>query len=384
MMTCLALASSAQWTTAPDIPTAAFDGGYSFTLGTKIYVGAGDALFAYDPASSSWQSRADFPGEGTDRRWASAFVIDGIAYVGLGITDGNVFRTDLHAYDPVTDSWSTKASLPGTARGGSAAFVVNGMAYICGGTSTGPTFSDVYRYDPVADAWTLVSALPTGTRGFATAFAIGDHGYVFGGYYGFGNETAELNRYDPASNTWTAMASFPGGGRQSAVGAVVNGKALVGMGHQGFITGFTTFYLYDPASNLWTAAGSFSGGTRVSPVMAAVNNVAYLGSGNDLDTFTPNNDWWSNASLTGVDENSGVPTAMRVFPSPAHDEVTLAIDPTEPGTIAILDITGAVKLTEPIMSGSVSIDLSALSEGIYTALLITTSGTRSTGRIIKQ
>lgn len=386
IMIALAHSATAQWTAEQPITAAPFDGGYSFVIGGKIYVGAEDALYAYDPVAGTWQSRAVFTGEGTGRAWATAFVIGATAYVGLGITDGNIFRTDLRAYDPVSNAWSPKASFPGTARGGASAFVVNGKAYICGGTSTGPTFSDVYSYDPVADAWALVSALPTGTRGFTTAFAIGNYGYVYGGYVGFGNETPQVHRYDPVANTWAQMASFPGGGRQSAVGVVVNGKAIVGMGHQGFTTGFTNFYLYDPLSNVWTSTcTSFPGGTRVSPVAAAIGNMVYLGTGNDLTTFTPNNDWWSNTcGLVGVGENNELANSMLIHPIPTSDAVTITLNSPDAGTISIMDISGSVVLTKSVFGGTVRMDLSSLGAGLYTARFATEDGTIVNSRIIKQ
>lgn len=385
-MTVITLSASAQWTEETPITAAPFDGGYSFVLGGKIYVGAENALYAYDPVASTWQPRAAFTGEGTGRGWATAFVIGTTAYVGLGITDGNVFRTDLRAYDAVSNSWTAKAPFPGTARGGASAFVVNGNAYICGGTSTGPTFSDVYRYDPVANTWTMVSTLPTGTRGFTTAFAIGTYGYVYGGYVGFGNETPQVHRYDPVANTWAAMAPYPGGGRQSAVAVVVNGKAIVGMGHQGFSTGFTNFYSYDPVSNVWTATCSaFPGGTRVVPVAAAVGNTMYLGSGNELASFDATNDWWSNTcGVVGVEENRTLATSMRIYPIPASDDVTITLNTTDAGTMSILDISGAAVLTKLVFGGSIRMDLSSLATGMYTARFTAKSGAVVNSRLVKE
>lgn len=383
MFCAVPLASMAQWVAELDIPTAPFDGGYSFTLGGKVYVGAGDALFAYDPVAGTWQTRTPFPGEGDDRGWASAFVIGSTAYVGLGITNGNIFRTDLHAYDAVTNSWTTKASFPGTARGGCATFVVNNKAYVCGGTSTGPTFSDVYSYDPVGNVWALVNTqLPTGTRGFATGFAIGSYGYVYGGYFGLGNETPALHRYDPITNTWLARTSFPGGGRQSAVGVVVDGKALVGMGHAGFTTGYSNFYRYDPVANAWSPAGSFPGGNRIVPVAASYNGVVYMGAGYDLN-FSPNGDWWSNAGLVGIDEAADA-TTLRMAPMPATDVVTLSLARPDVGNVQLFDIAGSIVLSSSMAGDRIDLDISDLASGMYSVRFIGTSGSTYTSKLMKQ
>ena len=374
----------AQWSPEADVPSPPFDGGYAFTLGGKVYVGSGDALHVYDPASGAWSPRADFPGIGDDRGWATSFVIGNIAYVGLGITTGNIFRSDLYAYDPVGNSWTGKADFPGTARGGASSFVVNGKAYVCGGTSTGPTFSEVYCYDPVANSWAQVSTLPTGTRGFTTAFAIGDHGYVYGGYYGFGNETPQLHRYDPVGNSWEQMSSFPGGGRQSAVAVVIDGRAIVGMGHAGFMTGYDDLYAYDPVGNAWSPVpGDFSGGARICPVAAAVNNTLYLGTGYDM-SFSPNNDWWSKSVQVGMPEIGELSLHMDLFPVPTEDALRIRFDAPANGRITVTNIAGAMLMDQALRGASGSIDLSALAPGVYTVRYAGSDGRTAQAKAIKR
>ncbi len=377
--------SFAQWTALPNITIPEFDGGYSFVISDKIYVGYGNDLRMYDPVANDWQDRAGFPGVGASRSGACAFVVNNKAYVGMGYANG-AFHTDLWQYDPVANLWTAETAFPAAARGGSGTFVLGGKGYLCGGTSTGPQFADVYSYDPASNVWTLETSLPTGNRGFTTAWALGDYGYVFGGYTGFGNETAQVHRYDPVADTWQAMANFPGGGRQSAVVFVLGGQVVVGMGHAGFQTGFDDFYVYYTGPNVWTAQqdlSTWTGGARIAPVAAVIGTTAYMGTGANLPAFTPNGDWWSNSITVGVEELAENEKPLTVHPVPSGEEVTLAWGKSGSGSITLYNSTGVKLYTVSATGASARLDLAGLAPGLYTAQYSTEEGTVRTGRILK-
>lgn len=377
-----ALQLAGQWSTLPQIPMVSFGGGYTFTFGNDIYVGFREQLYKYNTTTSTWTPRQSFIGQGSGRKWATAFTIGSTAYVGLGTTDGSVFRNDFYAYDPVQNSWSARAQFPGTARGGASVFVLNGMAYVCGGTSTSGTFSQVYRYDPVADAWSQVSTLPTGNRGFTAAFTIGSYGYVYGGYTGFGNETNQLHRYDPASNTWLQMANFPGGGRQSAVGVALNGMGLVGLGHAGFTSGFSNFYLYDPASNTWSSAGSFPAGNRFQCVAAVLDNELFVGAGSDL-SFQDYDDWRSWSLEVGLLEESDSEDGIVLYPSPSFDQLLVNAAPELNATVSVIDTQGRLVITSRMRSGSVTLPVANLPTGVYSIILDGNDAVRRVRRFLR-
>lgn len=377
------LSASAQWTAQADIPTPPFNYGYSFVWNGMIYVGAQDrSLSAYDPVLDTWTTKAAYPGNGTKN--STAFVIGSTAYVGLGNVSGTTFSTDFWAYDPVGDSWSARATFPGAARGGASAFVVNGRAYVCGGTSAGGQYAEVYSYNPAANTWSSVTTLPTGTRGFTAAFAIGNFGYVYGGYVGFGNETNQLHRYDPAANAWSQMANYPGGGRQSAVAFVIDGKGYVGMGHAGFTTGFSNFFSYSPATDSWLAAGSFPAGARIAPVAAAVNGQAFLGSGADLATFQGTNDWWLNSSFVGITDQNRAQIAFDMFPVPASDLITLRFREHTVGVVSLWNALGESVRVERINSDQLHLRMDDLPAGAYVVRLVDQNGTMGHRAFTKQ
>ena len=71
-------------------------------------------------------------------------------------------ETAVHAFDVVTSTWSTVASLPKPiSHTHNSTFVMNGKVISVGGSTTGMTsIKDVLQYDPQADKWTTIAQLP--------------------------------------------------------------------------------------------------------------------------------------------------------------------------------------------------------------------------------
>jgi N-acetylneuraminic acid mutarotase len=103
------------------------------------------------------------------------------------------FETDNEAYDPVSNSWSTKAPMP-TGRKGLAAAVVDGLIYAIGGDSGAPLTANE-AYNPVANSWNTKTPLTTGrTRLAAVA--------VDGVIYAIGGETSST-AYETINDAYT-------------------------------------------------------------------------------------------------------------------------------------------------------------------------------------
>ena len=81
---------------------------------------------AYDPVTDTWTTKTRMP---VERYWPAASAINGMLYVVGG--DGGEGKT-VAAYDPATDTWSTAGSVP-TERSNLGAGVVNGVLYAVGG-----------------------------------------------------------------------------------------------------------------------------------------------------------------------------------------------------------------------------------------------------------
>ena len=190
---------------------------------------------------------------------ATNAVLDGKIYVMGGAPAGLSILDSMEMYDPSTDTWATKASLPawstfatvppwaanGTSptppayRYGPAAAAINGEIYLIGGTSLvtgqGPIYP-VAIYDPATDSWSntvpanaatnkagsagqTLKPIPTGRWGFDIAVIDGLLYAVGGGVYVPGNlakatsteiagATSTTPIVDPAGTTITGLTNW--------------------------------------------------------------------------------------------------------------------------------------------------------------------------------
>jgi N-acetylneuraminic acid mutarotase len=95
---------------------------------------------AYDPATDTWERKADMP---TERMFFSTSVVGGKIYAiggSKGTINGFVAFNTVEAYDPATDTWEQRTSIP-TARTMFSTSVVNGKVYAIGGMNGGGFFS---------------------------------------------------------------------------------------------------------------------------------------------------------------------------------------------------------------------------------------------------
>ncbi len=169
-------------------------------------------------ASDTWTTKANMP---TARNYMTSGVVNGKIYVIGGLAYGDHLLKTVEAYDPTTDKWVTKTDMP-TARRGIAAGVVNDKIYVVGGlvcSNNDSTYTaKMEEYDPATDTWTTKASMPTAREHLAAGVVNGKI-YVIGG-------SAALNtveEYDPATNTWTAKASMPTA-RSDLTASVMNGE----------------------------------------------------------------------------------------------------------------------------------------------------------------
>jgi N-acetylneuraminic acid mutarotase len=89
------------------------------------------------------------------------------------------------------------------------AATVNGKIYVFGGipNDNSDVAATVEEYDPNTDTWTVKSTMPAPAWNMAIA-AVNGKIYVFGGQHGMQN-LASVYMYDPAGNTWTQKTTWP-------------------------------------------------------------------------------------------------------------------------------------------------------------------------------
>ena len=122
-------------------------------------------------------------------RSSTAFPRNGKLYV-FGGWDGGKARGVAYEYDPATDKWTKKTSMPRPAHHAALA-AANGKIYVIGGFvppkdtaipvgGAWEPIDNAWEYDPAADSWKSLPPLP-GKRGSAIAAEVGGKIYVIGG-----------------------------------------------------------------------------------------------------------------------------------------------------------------------------------------------------------
>lgn len=253
--------TSDTWVSLSPMPTARAQLGIAAANGKIYAIGgsandpeSGPALLniteEYDPATDSWATKASMP---TARHSFGVAVFQNKIYCMGGSTNDQVLAVN-EAYDPATDTWETKVPMP-TARSASSANTVNGKIYLMGGNPENTTNE---AYDPTTDSWTTEAKLSLDSI-YSESAVVDNKIYVFGGL----SNRNVTQIYDPRTDTWSFGASIPTGVAEGAAAAttgvnvpvriyVMGGEATyVNYGHTfGNVTDLNQ--VYNPESNTWT------------------------------------------------------------------------------------------------------------------------------------
>jgi N-acetylneuraminic acid mutarotase len=260
------------------------DGAVSWVIGNKSYIVGGNGqsdLLEYDPITDAWTPKTSIPQGVT--MFAMGFVANGKGYLCGGNGVNFRYYSSLWEYDPTIDTWTQRADFPTGKRAGGCAFSIDDKGYVGCGDDSSFIYSDFFKYDPTTNSW---SALPLFAGGFRTwpyAFSIGNKGYVGGG-----DQISEMNdlwEFDPAFNSWTQRSSLPGSARQTAVSFSGNSKGYVGLGQSSFTTTYDDVYEYDPIFDSWRQLPSFTPGGRAWATGFSLGNSIYLSTGWNFSTF---------------------------------------------------------------------------------------------------
>ena len=256
-----------------------------FSIGDKGYIasgtsGLGDNLLQdlqeYDPGSNTWSFKSDLP---LPLRGSAAFVIGSKAFITTG-GGPNGLNYQLLVWDQNSNVWSTRTSFPsGQGRMAAVGVSTDNRGYISGGLDRAEgALNDLWEYDSHSDTWTQKASLPGSGRAYATSFPIHDKIYI-----GLGNNGETYLKdwweYTPSTNTWKQMNDLTGEARTGAMGFSVAGK--------GYIIGGVSFgykplrdvWEFDPVLNSWTQLDRFPGSGRGYGVSFVINNTGYIAAG---------------------------------------------------------------------------------------------------------
>lgn len=305
-MSVLLTSYSQSWTFKTTFPGNQRNGLVSTMTDTKGYAGLGASgcclskdLWEFDPLANTWTKKADFPGG--LRYYAIAFSINNKVYIGLGKDNNGNTYSDLWEYNPLANSWTKKADFPGGAREKSAAFVLNNIGYVSGGIvytpGAGPQ-RDLWAYDPATNTWQQKASIPTldavgdpnGVNVSRTdhfAVSICGKGYVGGGRYYTFPARNDMWEYNPTTNTWTLKGILPspnggGNGLFSATAIVQGDRVYIGAGKKQVGNNFidsNMVWEYNPTTNVYAAISNLPTSAE-RPMGFSFNGRLYMGNGN--------------------------------------------------------------------------------------------------------
>lgn len=221
-------------------------------VGDKIYVvgaysGATTANEAYDTTTDTWQSLTGLP---RPLNHVGAAGVQGKLYVigGFSPESGNRPVDTTYVYDPATDQWGERATMP-TPRGALVCVVVADVIYAIAGAGVAGDTGTLEAYDPSTDTWRAdLSPMPTPREHLAGAELDGRIHVIGGRSPALGLTGTAHEVYDPASNSWTTAAALPTG--RSGLGAAVLAGRIHVIGGEADHT-FNENEAYDPTSDSW-------------------------------------------------------------------------------------------------------------------------------------
>lgn len=219
----------------------------------------------------------------------------------------------------------------------SATAVHNGQMYVMGGFETdGATYSTANEaYNPLTDTWTSKAAIPASSadatfvgRTYARAETVGDHIYLIGGLGTPGNvEKDVIQAYNANTNTWEGTDRTPmTTDRQGHASGVINGLIYISHGRSQAFDALQSAEVYDPVLNTSTVLTSSAQPRQDVQHQCCViqgNNRLYVFGGRDqvpttlnsLESYDPSLDqWFTHADLeTDPAMLPGTPVAIPMY-----------------------------------------------------------------------
>jgi len=218
-------------------------GGNIYSFGGIVNNTAIANAYKYSPVTNSWTSIASLP---APRGWFSG-TTDGTYIYFLGGVDQNFNTTaTLWRYDPVSNTYNTSLPSYTIPTYFHASAYLNGKIYRIAGRAIGTDFH-VEVYTIATNSWSMAANYPFANHSLM-AVALGNYVYAGGG-----NASPDKTyRYDPSTDTWddAAAADLPAG-RSAAASGAYNGRWLLAGGDVNFAIS-TSAIAWDPATNTWT------------------------------------------------------------------------------------------------------------------------------------
>jgi Malectin domain/Kelch motif len=293
-------AQEACWDVLADCPQERFEA-VSLVIDDLLYVFGGsdsinitttDRVDVYDPLADSWSTRAPLPNLLTHTAVA---LDDRTVWLVAGFVGGHpgVATDATWTYDVDLDIWSPGPPLPKAAGGGALVRFDRNLHWFGGLEADGDTSSPdhyVLDLDNPGLGWGSLAPLPV-PRSHLSGARVGNFIHAFGGqdYVAPNSFSVDAHHaYDPQTDTWTALAPLPFPRSHFTAGTVVSGGKAIIVGGKSTTKGLGSLIdvtEYDPLLDQWSALPPLPQ-PRFGVVARIIQNRLYATTGAEAD-LTP-------------------------------------------------------------------------------------------------
>ncbi|MBD0351629.1 MAG: hypothetical protein ICV65_10800 [Flavisolibacter sp.] len=210
------------WAKKGDLPSYMASSNFSvvFSIDNIGYIIGNGTCRQYNVVTNQWTTKNNAPVGANHVDYSVPLIIGNKAYL-VGSTNNLVT-----VYDPSTDSYTLKTRFPDV--GAATGFVLNGAGYCIQQNGR------CWKYDPVTDSWQQKASLPSSVYNMS-GFSLNGYGYIIGDLnrtaYN-GNGRMKLWRYDPSLDQWKQLdEDYPGQGVYEIRTVSLNGIVYVGLGY---------------------------------------------------------------------------------------------------------------------------------------------------------
>jgi N-acetylneuraminic acid mutarotase len=262
------------------------------THNNRLYVFGGFADYStldlatvevYNPVRNTWSAAADMPG----KRYANngAAVIGSNIYVSGGFYYPAILTGSFFRYNVNSNTWTTLPDMPSSAAGGCGATAAIGATVASTElfvyTGCTPRYSTVlHRYTPASGTWTQLASAPE-RHAYPASVVISGKLYLIGGIKDDANiPSAAVHIYDPATDSWSSGPSMPTA-RWASTAQVVGTRLIVAGGAQAALgPALSIVEILDLNTMTWSSAPSMQV-ARQGAFSASLYDRIYVGGGSN-------------------------------------------------------------------------------------------------------